>query len=170
VSAVFDLRQLRLRPGEVRRERLELELDPFLLGGQRYDADPAAVATELEIVQPSGAMLLDLRAQVRLVGPCMRCLGEAELDVDVAAREFDDPDAPLGDELRSDYVVDGRLHVGAWLRDATALELPDRILCRPECAGLCSVCGRDLNLEPHEHEDVELDPRWAGLAELREEL
>ena len=170
VNAVFDLRQLRLRPGEVRRERLELELDPFLLGGQRYDADPATVATELEIAQPSGPMLLDLRAHVHLAGPCMRCLGEAQLDVEVAAREFDDPDAPAGDELRSDYVVDGRLQVGAWLRDATALEIPDRILCRPGCAGLCPVCGRDLNVDPHEHEGGELDPRWAALADLREEL
>ena len=170
MDEVFDLRRLRLRPGEVRRERLEVVLDPFLLGGQRYDADPTAVATELDIAQSSGAMLLDLRAHVHLAGPCMRCLGEASAEIVVSAREFHDQDAPAGDELRSDYVDDGRLRIGAWLRDAVALEIPDRILCRADCAGLCPVCGKDLNLEPHVHEDTEPDPRWAGLADLREEL
>jgi uncharacterized protein len=50
------------------------------------------------------------------------------------------------------------------------LALPDQILCRSDCAGLCAVCGRDLNVEPHEHADGEPDPRWAALAELKERL
>jgi uncharacterized metal-binding protein YceD (DUF177 family) len=32
------------------------------------------------------------------------------------------------------------------------------------------VCGKDLNVEPHEHEDDAADPRWAALAELRDRL
>jgi uncharacterized protein len=51
-----------------------------------------------------------------------------------------------------------------------ALALPDKILCREDCAGLCPVCGRDLNREPHEHEDETADPRWSALAELRDRL
>ena len=50
------------------------------------------------------------------------------------------------------------------------LALPDKILCRADCAGLCPVCGVDLNAEPHEHEGEESDPRWAALAELNDEL
>ncbi len=74
------------------------------------------------------------------------------------------------DELRSDYVVDDKLHVSTWARDAIALELPDQILCRPDCAGLCPVCGKDLNVEPHEHHERDPDPRWAALEELRDTL
>lgn len=167
---MLDLRRLRLRPGEVRPERLDIDLEPFLLGGQRYEASPATVTVELELSQPGSATMIDLRAQVRLVGPCMRCLGHAEVSADVSAREFHDPDARPGDELRSDYVVDDQLHVASWARDAIALEIPNQILCRPECAGLCPVCGKDLNVEPHEHDDREPDPRWAALAELKESL
>jgi uncharacterized protein len=46
--------------------------------------------------------------------------------------------------------------------------LPDKILCRPDCAGLCPVCGKDLNAEPHEHVEESSDPRWAALEALRE--
>ena len=166
----IDLRRLRLRPGEVRHERLDVEVEPFVLGGQRYETTPAEVPVELEITQASGATVFDLRLHARLSGPCMRCLGHAELEVDVRARELHDPQAPRADELRSDYVLDDRLEVSAWARDAIALALPDQILCRPECAGLCPVCGKDLNVEPHEHAEADLDPRWSALEELRDRL
>jgi uncharacterized metal-binding protein YceD (DUF177 family) len=32
------------------------------------------------------------------------------------------------------------------------------------------VCGKDLNVEPHEHEGEARDPRWAALEQLRERL
>jgi uncharacterized protein len=168
--ATIDLRRLRLRPGEVRHERVDVVLDPFVLGGQRYEATPPEVPADLEITQASGATVFDLRIHARLSGPCMRCLGHSEVEIDAAARELHDPQAPRNDELRSDYVIEDRLEVGVWARDVIALELPDQILCRPDCAGLCPVCGKDLNAEPHEHAEVELDPRWSALEELRDRL
>ena len=166
----LDLRALRLRPGEVRKETLDVELEPFVLGGMRYEATPATVPAELEISQASGATVFDLRLRAHLSGACMRCLGFAELEPEIVAREFYDPDAPASDELHSDYVVRDHLQVSTWARDAIALELPDQILCRPECAGLCPTCGKDLNVEPHEHQERELDPRWAALEGIRDEL
>lgn len=166
----IDLRRLRLRPGEVRRERVDVVLEPFLLGGQRYEPNPVTVPAALGISQASGAMVVDLRLHAHVAGPCMRCLGFAEVELEVSAREFHDPDAPVVDELRSDYVVDDQLEVGSWARDVIALGLPEQILCRPECAGLCPACGKDLNAEPHEHAERESDPRWSVLEELRDRL
>ena len=165
-----DLRTLRLRPGEVRRETLDVELEPFVLGGQRYEAAPPVVPVELELSQASGAMVFDVRLVAHLTGACMRCLGFAELDVSVRAREFHDFDAPASDELRSEYVVADHLQLATWARDAVALELPDQILCREDCAGLCPVCGKDLNVEPHEHSERDPDPRWAALEGLKLDL
>jgi uncharacterized protein len=165
-----DLRTLRLRPGEVRRETLDVDLEPFLLGGQRYEGSPSTVPVQLELSQASGATVFELRLDARLSGVCMRCLGHAEATRSVRAREFHDFDAPPGDELRSDYVVEDRLQLSAWARDAIALELPEQILCREDCAGLCPVCGKDLNVEPHEHLERDPDPRWAALEGLRDTL
>ncbi len=66
--------------------------------------------------------------------------------------------------------ADDLLDVSRWASDAVVLALPNKILCRPDCAGLCPVCGRDLNEEPHEHEEEHVDPRWAALEQLREQL
>ena len=162
----MDLRTLRLRPGEVRREVLDVDLEPFVLGGQRYEAIPATIPVQLEISQASGAMVFDLRLEAHLSGACMRCLGFAEVTRSVRAREFHDLDAPAADELHSDYVLDDHLQLSAWARDAVAHELPEQILCREDCAGLCPVCGKDLNEEPHEHLERDPDPRWAALEGL----
>ena len=48
--------------------------------------------------------------------------------------------------------------------------MPEKILCKPECAGLCTICGKDLNKEPHMHGEEESDPRWAALAEFKDRL
>jgi uncharacterized protein len=166
----LDLHSLRLRPGEVRREALEIELDPYVLGGQRYESLPHSIPVELDITEVSGGMGFRVMFSAHLSGPCMRCLGHADVHVQISAREFHDPDVGPGDERRSDYVRDDRLDLSAWARDAIAHALPEQILCKPDCAGLCPVCGKDLNLEPHEHAEQELDPRWEALQSLRDQL
>ncbi len=60
--------------------------------------------------------------------------------------------------------------MSAWARDAVALGLPEKILCRPDCAGLCGECGKNLNDEPHVHEQEHRDPRWAALEALRDQV
>jgi uncharacterized protein len=166
----IDLAALRLKPGEVRERRVEVALDPFVLGGQRYELLPHPAVADVEISEASGGMVFTVSLGAMLSGPCMRCLGHAEIALHVAAREYHDPMADPSEGLGSDYVVDDELDVSAWARDLVALELPEQIVCREDCAGLCPVCGKDLNVEPHEHNERIADPRWAPLEELRKEL
>jgi len=168
---VFNIRTVRLQSGEQFRDVKEVELEPLELGGQRYVPIPEAPEAALTLTRLSSGLMLELELDVRLVGPCVRCLGDAGLDVSVHDRQYQAsaPDAD-DDELRTPYLQDDRLDLSAWTRDAVALSLPDQILCRPDCAGLCPMCGRDLNVDPHEHEDEGGDARWAKLAELRDKL
>jgi uncharacterized metal-binding protein YceD (DUF177 family) len=32
------------------------------------------------------------------------------------------------------------------------------------------MCGKNLNAEPHEHDEAESVPRWSALAELKDRL
>jgi uncharacterized protein len=161
--ARVSVRALRLRPGQEHRESLELVLDPLVLGGETYRFSPPETPAELVVQRASSGDLFRLALSTRLEGPCMRCLAPAGLDVAVDGQEYEAADADGDEELRSEYVSDGELDVGAWARDQVALGLPDQILCRPDCAGLCPVCGKDLNVEPHEHAEEAVDPRWAAL-------
>jgi uncharacterized protein len=166
----FNVRSVRLRPGAEYRDEIELELTPFDYGGQRYLPVPDRVPAELVVSRASTGTVFELRFAARLHGPCYRCLGDAALDIAVNAREYQATNPEGSDDLRTPYLDDDVLDVQAWARDAIALALPEQILCRPDCAGLCSVCGKDLNVEPHEHAEEHVDPRWAALAELRDRL
>jgi uncharacterized protein len=162
----FDLRTLRIRSGDQARERVEIQLEPLLLGGQAYEPRPNPVPAELAVTRASSGTVLELTLEVTLAGPCFRCLADAELPVSLRLREYQ-ATKPEGDEEQTEYLDDDRLDLSSWAHDAIALALPDKILCRPDCAGLCPVCGRDLNAEPHEHADERTDPRWAALESLR---
>lgn len=166
----FNLRQLKLRSGEEYRDVQDVALEPLEFGGQRYLPVPDRVAAELAISRATTGTVFELRFRGRLHGPCQRCLADAVVDTDISAREYHATSPGESDELASPYVLENRLELAAWARDALALALPEQILCRPECAGLCPTCGRDLNVEPHEHAEEELDPRWAALAELKDRL
>jgi uncharacterized protein len=165
----FSLRSLRLRPGEEHRETKEIELQPISLGGQRYLPVPDKVQAQFVVSRAQSGTVFELSFRTRLHGPCYRCLADAVVEVDVAAREYHATD-PESDELRTPYLENDQLDLSAWARDALVLQLPDKILCRIDCAGLCPVCGRDLNIDPHGHDDEELDSRWAALSELRDRL
>lgn len=163
----FALRTLRLRPGEEHRDEIAVALEPYDFGGERYlPVPPEAVAT-LEIQRAASGDLFRLRFDTRLHGPCMRCLRDAVAEVSVAAIEYHAADDAAPDELRTEYVVDDQLQLTQWARDTVAFALPEQILCRPDCAGLCPDCGLDLNDHPHVHEETVADPRWAALEALR---
>ncbi|HWC26149.1 MAG TPA: DUF177 domain-containing protein [Solirubrobacteraceae bacterium] len=163
----FDLARLRLTSGEGRRLQLEVALDPLRFGGETYAIAPAAAVATVDVSRTTHhGYALRLRFDARLDGPCMRCLEPARPAISVDAREVDQP----GDveELHSPYVEDEVLDLRAWARDALALALPAQLLCRDECAGLCAICGADLNVAGPEHAHERApDPRWAKLGEIR---
>jgi uncharacterized protein len=163
----FSLSQVKLRPGEQYRDEIQVELEPFELGGQRYVPVPEEVPAELEITRANTGTVFSLAFHVRLHGPCFRCLGDAALDLDLRGREYQ-AESPEDEQMRTDYISGANLEVSTWARDLVALALPDKILCRPDCAGLCPECGKNLNDEPHTHEETEVDPRWAALESLRD--
>jgi uncharacterized protein len=163
----IDLGRLRLSSGEGRRITLGVRLGDFDFGGQRYAVEPPLVDATLDISRMTGGgYALRLRFDAGLTGPCMRCLEPAAPVLEVDAREVNVPGA--GEELVSPYVDEvADLDLAGWARDALVLAVPDQILCRPDCAGLCPICGADLNADPtHEHERPP-DPRWAALRDLQ---
>jgi uncharacterized protein len=164
----FDLERLHLRSGEGRRFDLAVPIDRLQYGGTPYDVTPSPMDVTLDVSRTThSGYALRLRFAAQLHGPCMRCLEPAEPTLDVDVREVSVPGG--GDELQSPYVdATGELDLTSWARDALSLAVPDQITCRPDCAGLCPICGEDLNVAGAEHQhEREPDPRWAKLRELK---
>jgi uncharacterized protein len=159
----IDVRDLLGNPGASRSAALHDTID--------------GLGTELATVPPDrpidGDLLLEsvvegILASGRLSGSmrmrCARCLKEFDRPFEVEVTELfvkaPDPDA-------DDYALepDGGLDPEQMVRDAVGLELPFSPLCRPDCRGLCPICGGDRNLDECPGH-VETDPRWAALEGL----
>ena len=82
---------------------------------------------------------------------------------------------PAGDEVElaegdlGIVYVDGDVFdTGPLLLEQLQLGIPMKPVCRPDCRGLCRACGADLNRGACGCPKETVDPRWAGLAALRD--
>jgi uncharacterized protein len=164
----IDLARLALSPGQGTTVELDVDTGGLELGGNEYSFGGRPIRTRIDVSRTASGYAMRLRFAGELTGPCMRCLDPARVAIEVDAREVDQP-ASRDEELLSPYVSEGILDVTSWARDALALALPQQLLCRPDCAGLCPVCGQSLNdADPAAHDHPkEPDPRWAKLRELQ---
>lgn len=126
------------------------------------DTETAAVL-ELSFEQVHPGLVVTGTLTVPWRSLCRRC-GVATSGTAVAVvKEMFEP-SPRDEET---YRLDeDDLDLTELVRDVATLELPLAPLCRIDCAGVCSVCGLDLNFDSCDCDDSVPDPRWAPLAEL----
>jgi uncharacterized protein len=167
-GGIVDLERLALSSGQARALDLGVKLGPIKLAGEAYVPAGGGAEARLDVSRTSSGYALRLRFDTELTGPCVRCLEPASTKLEIDSREVDQPPS-RDDELRSPYISDGNLDVGRWANDALVLALPSQPLCRPDCAGLCAVCGESLNdTDPDAHlHDQGGDPRMAKLRDLK---
>ena len=159
----MNLHELLLNPGSRLPFRCELSTDrldfPAVLS---YTAAPVG---EGFIVNNAGALTLQgtLSAAMRCV--CDRCAAEFDREVSYPL------DIPLASELQDEenpdyFLLEGdELDLEELLETVFILNMDTRFLCRDDCKGLCSRCGKNLNEGPCDCR-TESDPRLAVLEQL----
>lgn len=126
----------------------------------------------------------EVRVQGQLEGcvetTCSRCLEAVEIPVKKSFDLFYRSQKSLvptgGDEeielkpadLEVGFFSGGGLELTDALREQILIEMPMKPICRPECKGLCPLCGANLNASPCHCERQENDPRWAILNLMKE--
>jgi uncharacterized protein len=155
----------------------------------RTVAAPAGLVLALVAVPEGSDIELDIRlesvmegvlvtgtALVTVSGECSRCLEPLTFDREVDLQElYEYPETDArgrvvanttdGDDelprLEGDF-----LDLEPTLRDAVVLALPLQPLCQPDCQGLCTQCGANLNDDPNHGHDI-VDARWSALTDLK---
>ena len=106
---------------------------------------------------------------------CGRCLKpvvtriESTFLVLADRRGSDEPDDEVALEQEGSVIYHDGLEVdlGPSIREAIIVEVPQVVLCRPDCRGLCPICGKDRNVAPCACNPDQGDPRWAALDSLK---
>ncbi len=168
------------RPG--RRKELVTDVAPEEFGdepwGPTVDALEGPIALDMLLESVSGGILVRGSLRASAVTSCARCLTPTTRDWSVDVLELhrsssvqDADEEDEGDEEDLDYrLVEGdtQLELDQMVRDALVVGQPVRVLCRPDCAGLCATCGTDRNVAPCDHgAEPAGDPRWEALKDLR---
>lgn len=168
------------QPGKSDVLQRTIEPDALVPAGEddvRWDPHGATIHGVLDLdaklESVVDGILLRGTVDVDLVMPCARCLAEItdEATLQVAELYHDPRKMEVEDYTAGeDYLVEHdiiHIDVARALRDAITLAVPNRPLCRDDCAGLCPVCGADRNEVDCGHRETEtMDPRWAKLADL----
>lgn len=156
------------RPGVGRDLHLEAVLPGVSNALVRVEDSPVRASLRADSVVEG--VLVTGRVEASAAFACARCLNESRERVAFDLCElFVTPARELPAEEA--YRLTGTdMDLEPMLRDAVALALPLRPLCRVDCLGLCPTCGWDLNKGPCDCRDEQLDPRWAALSGLRERL
>ena len=166
---------LRATPGTERRYPIEAVELPIAEDVKL--AKP--IEGEVRLARTGRSILARAHVTTAIDGTCARCLRAVVAPIEVSIEEEALPsiDIDTGLPLDKDAEPDAlrlddhhELDLGEPIREAISLAEPITMLCRPDCRGLCLVCGIDMNDQPdHQHADDDIDPRFAALAAWRAE-
>ena len=135
-------------------------------------------AVDLHIERRGGDVVVAGRFRATVGLQCSRCLEplvthvgpEVDLQLVPAPSTRHEQVELTPDDLELDFQQGDTLDVAGLLRSETDLALPMKPLCRPDCRGLCPVCGTNRNVTACGCQVRGVDPRLAPLEALRRQF
>ncbi len=146
--------------------------DPIAILEQEQESH---VVGMIKLIKTHRGVLAQGKVETTVPLECSRCLKtfKNKLAVNIEEEYFPSLDINSGTPLEhpddpGSFIIDEHhiLDLSEAIRQNALLEIPMKPLCREDCAGLCPVCGKDLNKKQCECIKVNIDPRWEKLAGL----
>lgn len=158
----LNLREIIEVPGGSVPFRCELDTEGLDFSSiKQYNAKPCAeglVYNEAGILHLRGTLSADMICICDRCGAEFRRVKDTQLMATIVEENTGD-----NPEL---FVLDGdEIDLTEILSTLFVLDMETKFLCREDCKGLCSTCGKDLNLGPCGCRK-QIDPRFAVLEQL----
>jgi uncharacterized protein len=161
-----------IRVSELEEQGLRID-DVEALAGAFSDPEWRLESVALEVEADGTDVFVRGRLAATMPQACSRCLEtfparvEVPVDVRLVPRPAAADSVELGaDDLDVDFYAADELDLGRLVETETTLALPMKPLCRPDCRGLCAVCGANRNLAPCTCASRPPDPPLAALRDL----
>ncbi len=140
------------------------------------ESDEDHVSGEVALTRTNRGILVSGALSADLKCTCSRCLCPVHVKVKF---NMDDEFFPVSDmitgertELAADDFIIGDDHIldlSEAFRQYMIMAQPTKILCRPDCPGICPVCGQELSKGNCGHADRSRDHRWDKLIQQEKE-
>lgn len=121
------------------------------------------------MVTHTGNRCLEVTGEIRLflLVPCDRCLTSVEVPFVLPVEKELDGNQDAAEESDEAYFYSGYyLDVDKLVNGELIVNLPMKVLCSPDCKGICKRCGKNLNEGPCACDDRSPDPRMAAIRDI----
>jgi len=144
--------------------------DPIWEGAGITFAGPLRV--ELEASSLGEAVLVRGEIEGRIATECRRCLAAVEVTlrdtVDLLFERLTPAEAEdLGGEVLALPERGDNLDLGPAIREQLLLRVPEHVVCKESCRGLCPQCGAELNREVCDCVPAADEGPWSALKKIR---
>lgn len=116
-----------------------------------------------------GKALVQGEADLVLSIPCDRCLKDVKVPVSIKfEEEVFSPDGMQQSEEDEEqsFMLGYELDMEALLNSEILVNMPVKVLCKPDCKGICKQCGHDLNEGDCGCDTFVPDPRMAAIKDI----
>ncbi len=155
--------------GKQEEKEILFEADLFQYGGESFTItkkDPVHITVS---ALEKGKAYLKGSAKFSVCMYCDRCLKETIHEFDVTFdRMLYAPDYPVSEEsLEEGYDLVGfQIDIEELVTDEISVNWPMKVLCKPDCKGICSICGKNLNDGACGCDTFIPDPRMAKIKDI----
>jgi uncharacterized protein len=118
----------------------------------------------LRLSRTKEGILVQGRLQVGLEDECYRCLDTLQREIIIDLEEL--YTYPASENAEFSIPEDAILDLSPLLRAEVLIEVERGALCKPDCKGLCPICGANLNNEACHCDAEDIDPRLTALKSL----
>ncbi|MGB9682274.1 MAG: YceD family protein [bacterium] len=141
----LDVREL--LEGSIERKTLEYEESLEAMEGLSFGKLPYV---SLSAEEADGKVILFCNVKTVVILECSRCLQLYPQPLEFSYREVysEEPFRIVGELTEEDFkftIENNTIDISSSVRENIIINLPIKPLCRPDCKGLCPVCGKNLN-------------------------
>lgn len=165
---ILELKDVFTSEGNTQIRQVTLESESFSFGGRNFPVVEKSPVTLTLTNVKKGRAAVEGKAELALLMNCDRCLKDVEYRFSLAfEREVTLSDTGDRPEEGDDSFLDGyQLDVDALISNEIFLNWPMKVLCAPDCRGICTKCGRNLNDGACGCDTFIPDPRMAVIKDI----
>lgn len=168
----INLTEVFMSEDKVLSMRTEADITEVSVGGETFKIlEKSPVCLTFTNIG-KGRALVEGQAGVKVAMNCDRCLKPVEEELMLRfSREVHAPDEiperlEDGEDDDQSFMEGYQLNIEDLLNNEIIINWPSKILCRPDCKGICMQCGKDLNTGTCGCDTFIPDPRMAVIKDI----
>lgn len=166
---LFDLSDVLSSEGKTVTKTVEPEFKEVSYQGNSYKILKATPVTLTVTNLGVGSVEVTGDGEAELLGACDRCLADTKISVEYSIeRSIDDCKGEERDseDENTDVLSGNQLDIETLIKNEILMNLPEKVLCKDDCKGLCPRCGANLNERDCGCDTFIPDPRMAAIKDI----